>query len=137
MGTYTFILNMLLIVIQFLLLGKNCTKRQTAEIMLQVPASVLFGLFIDITMSALSFFTPQGFVSSLIELIIGCFILAMGVALQVTADVVMLSGELTVKIASSRFKKEFGLMKIIFDVSLVVTAALTSLALYYFSVKQL
>ncbi|MDO5571687.1 MAG: DUF6198 family protein [Bacteroidales bacterium] len=136
MGTYTFLLNMVLIVIQFLLLGKECTKKQAAEIMLQVPASILFGLFIDITMSLLSVFTPANLYSSLIELVLGCFVLALGVALQVTADVVMLSGELTVKIASHKFKKEFGLMKVIFDVSLVVAACIISMTIYYFATNS-
>lgn len=62
----------------------------------------------------------------IISLVIGCLILAFGICLEVIADVTMISAEYTIQFATLRFKKEFGNIKIGFDVSLVIIAALCS-----------
>lgn len=48
--------------------------------------------------------------------------MALGISLEVIADVAMVSGEYFVNVASRRYKMEFGTVKIMFDVSLVVVA---------------
>ena len=65
--------------------------------------------------------------ASLVVLLIGCFILAVGVFMQVQADVIINSGEAAVKVISEKIGKDFGLVKIQFDWTLVVIALLLSL----------
>ena len=56
----------------------------------------------------------------------GSITLAIGVTLQVCADVAMVSGEAFVKALSMRLHKEFGLIKTFFDSSLVLIAVVLS-----------
>lgn len=128
MGTYIFILNMFLIAGQILMLSKAGFRRQRIDILMQIPISVVFGLFIDITMAMLSYYTPEYYAMKIVSLVVGCAILALGICLEVVADVTMVSGEYFVHIASRRFKKEFGTVKIMFDISLVIIAAILSLS---------
>ena len=50
LGTWTFVINMLLIAGQFWFIRDRMTRRDTVEILLQMPFSLLFGLFIDFNM---------------------------------------------------------------------------------------
>lgn len=129
MGTYIFILNMVLIAGQMLMLGKSGIHKKRVELLMQIPISVVFGLFIDLTMGMLDNYIVPFYGLKILSLVMGCAVLALGICFEVVADVTMVSGEYFVQIASRRFKKEFGLVKIIFDVSLVVIATLFSLLL--------
>ncbi|KHD34885.1 membrane protein [Clostridium acetobutylicum] len=126
MGTFTFILNMFLIVGQAIFLGKNFKKVQ----LMQIPISLVFGYFIDFTMALLSVLNPTTYVFKLVFLLIGCFILALGVSIEVIANVVMLSGEAFVSAISTKFKREFGTIKVCFDITLVVLSIIISLLMF-------
>ena len=127
MGQFTFVLNMILILGQIIFLGKKFEKIQ----LLQIPISFLFSFFIDLTMSGLSFLTPNIYTSKVIFLLVGCVILGFGISMEVIADVVMLSGEAFVKAISSTMKKEFGITKITFDATLTISACIISLILFH------
>lgn len=129
MGSYIFILNMALIAGQMWMLGKSGIRSRRIDLWMQIPVSVLFGLFIDLAMTMLKNYVPSTYSLQVISLVVGCAILALGICLEVIADVTMVSGEYFVQIASRRFKKEFGVVKILFDVSLVLIAGLFSLLL--------
>ncbi|MBD5346988.1 MAG: cytidylate kinase family protein [Bacteroides sp.] len=122
MGTYIIILNAILILAQVTMLGWKGVKENRVELLMQIPVSLLFGVFIDVTMAMLSFWHPGVYLYQLISCVIGCCIMALGIALEVVADVCMNSGEYVLHIASRKFRKEFGLMKIMFDVTLLVIA---------------
>lgn len=62
-------------------------------------------------------------------LLIGCLVLSVGVFLEVIADVVMLPGESFVRAVVYRRKMEFGVAKVVFDVSMTVIAAGLSVCL--------
>jgi len=123
LGQFTIAFSLLLILIQLVILRRNFK----AEHLLQIPISVLFGYFIDLTMEMLFFVHPQTYLSSVIHLLIGCVILGFGVYTEVLADVTMLPGESFVRAVSSTWKTEFGSTKVAFDVSLAVIAAVLSL----------
>lgn len=126
MGTYIFILNMALIAGQMVMLGKTGIKERRVDLMMQLPISVIFGLFIDLTMIMLIGLAPSIYGLKIIFLILGCATLALGICFEVVADVTMVSGEYFVQIASKRFQKEFGFVKIAFDVSLIIIAIIFS-----------
>lgn len=125
LGQFTIFFSLLLIVIQLAILRRNFR----AEHLLQIPISILFGYFIDLTMELLFFIHPNNYISSVIYLLIGCIILGFGVYTEVLADVAMLPGESFVRAVSSTWKKEFGATKVAFDVSLAVIAGILSLLL--------
>lgn len=122
LGQFTIVFSLLLIVIQLFILRRDFKL----EHLLQIPISILFGYFIDLTMILFFFVKPENYISSLIYLLIGCVILGFGVYTEVLANVAMLPGESFVRAVSSVWKNEFGSTKVAFDVSLTVIAALLS-----------
>ena len=127
LGTCTFLINMLLIVGQFLVLGRRCTKRDAVEILLQIPFSFLFSAFIDANMLLVRDVVPTSYVMSLALLALGIVVQAIGVVLEIKPRVAMMSAEAFVKYSSSRANKNFGHMKVVFDVTLISIAILLSL----------
>lgn len=77
----------------------------------------------------LFFIKPTNYLSSFIFLIVGCVILGIGVYLEMLSDVVMLPGESFVRAVVFRLHSEFGLTKIIFDISISTIALIISLIL--------
>lgn len=122
MGTYIIILNAVLIIAQLLMLGKGGIRESKLDLLMQIPVSLLFGVFIDVTMAILSAWHPQIYWVQLASCVVGCCIMGLGIALEVVADVCMNSGEYVLHIASKKFRKEFSTLKIMFDVSLLLIA---------------
>lgn len=129
LGTWTFIINMVLIGGQFWLIRDRYTKRDGVEILLQVPFSFLFSAFIDLNMWLTSEVVPTGYAMSVMLLGTGCLTQAVGVVLEIKPRVAMMSAEAFVKYASVRYGKEFGRFKVWFDVTLVSIAVILSLAI--------
>lgn len=123
LGQFTIFFSILLILIQLVILRRNFK----AEHLLQIPISILFGYFIDLTMVMLGFVNPEAYIFKIIYLLIGCVILGFGVYIEVLANVAMLPGESFVRAVSSTWHTEFGSTKVAFDVSLTVIAGLLSL----------
>ena len=97
------------------------------EHVLQIPVSIVFGYFIDLTMLLFTWVNPQNYVMKIVYLLIGCLILGIGVYMEVLADVVMLPGESFVRAIVLTWKTNFGTTKIFFDVSMAIIAAVLSL----------
>ena len=122
LGQFTIIFSILLILLQLIILKRNFK----IEHALQIPVSVAFGYFIDLSMSMLFFVNPQNYIMKLVFLLLGCVILGIGVYMEVLANVVMLPGESFVRAIVFTWKKEFGVTKVIFDVSMTVIAGVLS-----------
>ena len=60
-------------------------------------------------------------------LLVGCVILALGIALEVKANAAMMAGEYLVKAITRRFHGEFGYVKLGFDITLLTIACILSL----------
>lgn len=127
MGAYIMLLNMSLILAQMAMLGWQECKRRRMELLLQLPVAVVFGLFIDITMWMTSLYEINLYFLQMVSLVVGCGVLAFGVALEVAADVTMISAEYTTQIASQKLNIEFGMVKLGLDVSFVIFATAISL----------
>lgn len=125
LGNFTIIFSILLIILQLFILRKNFKL----EHLLQIPISILFGSFIDLTMLLFSFVNPTAYIAKLIYLLIGCVILGFGVYMEVLADVAMLPGESFVRAIVQTWHREFGSTKVCFDVSMAVIAAALSFIL--------
>lgn len=125
-GNWLIIWNCVLILGQILFLRK---KFQPVQLM-QIPLSFLFGYFTDFGMWLMSFFDTDTYAVKIIFVIVGTVILGFGVALSVIANVVMNSGEAFVKAVSDVTHKDFGNLKIGFDVSCVVVSVVLSLIFF-------
>ena len=122
LGNFTIFFSIFLIVLQLIILRKNFKL----EHILQIPVSIIFGYFIDLTMILFSWVNPEAYVMKIVYLLIGCLILGVGVYMEVLADVVMLPGESFVRAIVLTWKTNFGTTKICFDVSMAVIAAVLS-----------
>lgn len=126
MGTYFFLFTIILICLQMLLLGKKGILERKVELLMQFPVAFVLSIFTDLTMWLTAGYAPDPYYVKIISLVIGCLILALGICLEVIADVTMISAEYTIQFATLRFKKNFGNIKICFDITLVLFAALCS-----------
>lgn len=127
LGEFTVVFSLLLVVLQLIILRKNFKL----EHLLQIPISFLFGYFIDYTMVLLTDLSFDTYFSAVIFLVIGCIILAIGVYLEVLANVAMLPGESFVRAVSDTWHKDFSKTKVVFDVSMTVIAAILSVIFFY------
>lgn len=125
-GKWLIIWNSVLILGHILFLKK---KFQPVQLM-QIPLSFLFGYFTDFGMWLMSFFDTDTYAVKMIFVIVGTVILGFGVALSVIANVVMNFGEAFVKAVSDVTHKDFGNLKIGFDVSCVVVSVVLSLIFF-------
>ena len=125
LGNFTIFFSVFLILLQLLILRKNFKL----EHVLQIPISIIFGYFIDLTMLLFTWVNPQTYIMKIVYLLIGCLILGFGVYMEVLADVVMLPGESFVRAIVLTWRTNFGTTKICFDVSMAVIAAVLSFLL--------
>lgn len=122
LGNFTIIFSIFLIVLQIFILRKNFKL----ENILQIPVSIAFGYFIDLTMYLFFWVDPQNYFVKLIALLAGCIVLGFGVYLEVLADVIMLPGESFVRAVVQTWNTNFGTTKIIFDSSMTIIAGVLS-----------
>ena len=119
-GTFTLLVNMTYLIIQYALLRKDFK----AEYLMQIVASALFGYLIDGCMWALAWLHPASFAARLGLTVLAALVTAFGVSVEVAANAWMLSAEMTVGAFSKVFKKDFSRVKIVMDSLTVVLAAL-------------
>lgn len=73
LGNFTIVFSILLIILQILILRKNFKL----ENILQIPVSIAFGYFIDLTMYMLFWINPQNYFVKMIALLAGCLVLGL------------------------------------------------------------
>ena len=126
LGMWLIIWNCMLILGQILILRKNFQVIQ----LLQIPLSFIFGYFTDFGMWCMSFIPVNHYIVHLFLVLCGIFILGFGIALSVIANVIMNSGEAFVKAISDKANKNFGNIKIGFDILCVLLSLSLSLILF-------
>ena len=127
MGIWTILLNLLFVVLEPFLMTRRELREDLRMYLLQIPIAFCFGLFIDFSMFMLSWLEPSAYVMQVTVLLIGCVILALGIALEVKANAAMMAGEYFVKAITRRFHGEFGYVKLGFDITLLTIACILSL----------
>jgi uncharacterized membrane protein YczE len=126
MGVYTFAFNMSFLVLEALLL-----RRFTWVQALQIPATLLFSGWLDLSLRVIPSNYGGAYLLSVGYLLLGCVVMAAGVALEVKADVSMLPGEAFVRALSRKIHKDFGNVKVCFDSSLTLIAAVLALFMFH------
>ncbi len=130
LGMWLIIWNCILIVGQVIILRKNFKIIQ----LLQIPVSFLFGYFTDFGSWLVSFIPADSYAARLVMVFLGVVILGFGISLSVIANVVMNSGEAFVKAISDVWHKNFGNIKIAFDISCVAAAVILSLLFFNYKI---
>lgn len=121
-GMFSFIMNMVYIVLQALLLRRQFKPIQ----LLQIVVNVVFSASIDVFMAMLSFYAPLQLFTRVLSAIAGCIVLAFGISVEVAPDLIMVPGEGIVAAISKVSGWRFGSVKVAFDVTLILIAALLS-----------
>lgn len=121
-GMFSFIMNMVYIVLQALLLRKQFKPFQ----LLQIVVNVVFSASIDVFMAMLSFYAPLQLFTRVLSAIAGCIVLAFGISVEVAPDLIMVPGEGIVAAISKVSGRRFGSVKVAFDVTLILIAAALS-----------
>lgn len=123
MGAVTVAMHVVFILAQIALLRKNFRCVQ----LLQLVVAFVFGFFTDLTLFFVSFIPAGNYAFSAVLCVASFVFIAIGVFLEVKADVVMLAGEGVMLAISRVFGIEFGKVKVGFDCALVVSGTLVSL----------
>lgn len=126
LGTWLILWNCILIIGQIIILRKDFKMIQ----LLQIPLSFLFGYFIDFGMWCVSSITINSYIVQMLFVVTGVIILGFGVALSVIANVIMNSGEAFIKAISDKSGKNFGNIKIGFDICNVILSLILSMVLF-------
>lgn len=127
MGIWTILLNLLFVILEPFLMTRRELREDLRMYLLQIPIAFCFGLFIDFSMFMLFWLEPSAYVMKVTVLLVGCVILALGIALEVKANAAMMAGEYFVKTITRRFHGEFGYVKLGFDITLLTIACILSL----------
>lgn len=118
-GTFTLLVNMTYLFIQWALLRKDFEARY----LMQIVASALFGYLIDACLWALAWLQPGGFWVRLLLCVVAALVTAFGVSIEVAANAWMLSAEMTVGAISKVSGQAFSKVKIWMDSLIVVLSA--------------
>ncbi len=125
LGTWIMAWNGLLILGQLLILRRDFRAIE----LFQIPLSILFGLFTDLSTAILGFVEPANYAEQFALVILGTATMGFGISLTASADIIMNSGEALVKAISDKCGTDFGKTKIAFDAGCVVLATSLSLIL--------
>ena len=122
-GTTTIIMNFLFVLIQIAILRRQYDWFQ----ILQFPAAILFGTVIDLAERFIRSITYSNYMEQWLLCLIGIFLIAFGVSMEVMANLVTTAGEGIVLAICKVVPIKFGNMKMIFDVTLVCIAIILAL----------
>ncbi|MDK6686237.1 DUF6198 family protein [Aerococcus sp. UMB8623] len=125
LGTLLFIFNSLYIVGQMALYRRDFQAWQW----LQLGVNLILSLVTDWSSAALSWLQPGQLWSQILCLVLGCAVLAFGIALEVAVDWLYVSAEGIVQAISTCFAWPFGRVKITFDGTITGLAVVFSFLL--------
>lgn len=129
-GITTFVFNMALIFIQFLVLRSKFHKKR----LLQVINCVLFGYFTDLALYlVLQVPFDHTILMSVVFLVLSIFLIALGIFIYMPANIAPLPGEGCVESIAIVTNWRFSTVKIAFDASMVITSLILC-GLFYTSI---
>jgi uncharacterized membrane protein YczE len=121
-GTTTIIMHCVFILLQVLLLRRDFQLFQLS----QLAVALIFGMMTDFAVFCISPLTVGSYLGQWGLCIIGILLVGIGVSLEVKADFTVVAGEGLVLAITKVLHTKFGNTKIVFDVTLVLIAAVFS-----------
>lgn len=125
-GMVANILNLIFVLIEILIQGKGFNR----DIMMQILIVPFFGYFIDFGFAVFGNIEPGSIIYQLSFLVVGCLLMALGIYMQIVADVMVNPCEGLVKAISERLKAKFGNVKIMMDVLIMLVGVSLSLIVF-------
>lgn len=122
-GQVTMAFNILLVILQVLLIGKQFPFIQYFQLII----SIALGYAIDFWGIYVMHVEPPHYLLKLLMSITGCFVIAVSIVIQLKADLINNPGEGIIRAIALRFNTEFNRIKMPFDICLVILAVSISL----------
>jgi len=121
-GEFTFVITLIFFFAEVAIIGKTFPKLQYFQIII----ALFLGTSVDVGMFLSAGVHPGLYPEQVAVVLLGSAVLALGIFLQVTANVILNPGEGLVRAIAEKTHRRFGIVKVIFDTSLVTCAALIS-----------
>lgn len=128
-GTWITIWNCTMVLMQVLILKKDFKFIQ----FMQFPVSLLMGVFTDFAMLFIVNITANNYFVRLFLIFLGILAIGFGITLTLISDTVMNVGEAFVSVIANKLNKNFGNVKLCFDISCLLLS--TTLSLIFFNFK--
>ena len=125
-GTFTFLTNIVFVILQVMILREKFPKKQY----MQLVVGPFFGFFIDLGMILFVSIYPATYIEKLSILLLGCLVLSFGIFVQLAANAITNPGEGIVKAISIKTGKEFSSVKVLSDLTLALIAIVFSFAAF-------
>ena len=126
LGTLTILMHSLLLAAQVVILKKEFKPLQ----LFQLAVTFIFGFFTDLGVTLTSVFRAGDYPGQWVLCLVSCPVIALGVALEVKAGLIVLPMEGLLSVLSRKTGKEFGQIKVMFDTALVALAVVLSLLFF-------
>ena len=123
-GGWLNLLSVIQIIVQVIVMKGKCNY---LEILIQTVLAFVYGYLTNLSCFIIRNLTATNYIVQLVYMLMGCFILAMGIWIQVKGNVAMLPGEAMNRAISIRTKKRYENIKILFDIIYILLSALVCL----------
>ena len=124
MGVCTALQNILFLLIQLVLLRRDFKPTR----LLQLAVVFLFSFFTDFTIRLVAPLEVSAYPLRLGLCVLACALMGFGVFLEVRAQVIVMANEGALSVIAAKTGKEFGVVKIINDLTLIALTVILSLA---------
>ena len=125
-GEFTFLVTLLFFIAEIAIIGRDFPRPQYFQILI----ALLLGTFVDVGMFLSAGVQPGVYPEQIAIVLLGSAVLAFGIFLQITANVILNPGEGLVRAIAEKTHKRFGIVKVMFDTTLVTGAAIISFAAF-------
>ena len=125
-GEFTFLITLIFFIAEIAIIGRDFPRPQYFQILI----ALLLGTFVDVGMFLSAGVQPGIYPEQIAIVLLGSAVLALGIFLQITANVILNPGEGLVRAIAEKTHKRFGIVKVMFDTSLVAGAAVISFAAF-------
>ncbi len=126
-GTYTYIFDVVLVLIQMLILRRRYQPIQ----LLQLAIASVFAVCLDLNMYITAHLQWTNIVACIVQLFVGGTIMAFGLTLEVTARLIYKPGVGTVVTIVRVTHIEIGIIKMCFDCTCVLLATISMLVFFH------
>lgn len=126
MGTLTIMMHSFFMILQIVILRKGFKAVE----LLQIGVVIVFGFFTDVCIALTSRIQVDNYLEQWALCLLSCFVIALGVAIEMKANVATLPVEGFMKTVSVKTGMNFGKIKSITDTTLVVLGFVISLVLF-------
>lgn len=123
-GWWLNVLSLIQIAVQVALLRRRC---KPLEIVIQTAVAFLYGYLTDFSCRILNGVQPTAYVARFAVILVGCFVLALGIWIQYKGGVAMMPGEAMNRAISIVSGKRYENVKVFFDVLYILIATVICL----------